>query len=135
MSNIRYPADCTVIDDNTIITTPLGFEADCAAGDVVGDPVIVSAPDTVSSFPTNIYPDLCVGIIKEKLTTTRCVVVIGGILKNITTGLTANKAVFVSDTGGLTTTPPTTGHLQIMGTALSSTDMVVNVSQEKVIQV
>jgi hypothetical protein len=75
-----------------------------------------------------------VGIIKEKLTTTSCIVVIAGILENITTGLTANKAVFVSLTGGLTTTKPATGHLQIMGTALSSTSMVVNVSSEKVIQ-
>lgn len=135
MSNIRYPAECTIIPESSAdIIVPVGFEATCTALDLVGDPVIVSAPGEVTSFASNIYPDLCVGIIKEKSDSTTCIVVIAGILKSITTGLVANKAVFVSPTGGLTTTKPAAGHLQIMGTALSSTDMVVNVSSEKVIQ-
>jgi hypothetical protein len=128
-ARIVAPVD-TLLD----IVTPSGFVATCTIADAVGDPVIVSAPDTVTSFATNVYADLCVGIIFEKPTDTTCVVVIGGIVRAITTGLVANKAVFVSTTGALTTTKPATGHLQIMGTALTTTDMVVNVAQNKVIQ-
>lgn len=135
MPTIILPARAVIPDDPTAeIITPSGFAAACAISDSVGDPVIVTSPGVVTSFALNVYPDLCVGIIYEKPTPTSCIVVIGGIVEGVTVGLTANKAVFVSTSGQLTTTKPATGHIQVMGTALTSTDMVVNVAPSKVIQ-
>jgi hypothetical protein len=104
--------------------------------DSVGDPVVVDAniDDKVESLSNNIYDDLVIGIIQEKLTDTRCIVVVMGLMNGIATGLTRRKAVFISTTGGLTTTPPATGHQQIIGQAVNSTDIVVNVNNQKVIK-
>ena len=123
-------------EDASNVLVPLGFLADCEASDAVGDPVVVDAAvdDKVESISSNVYDDLVVGIIHEKLSATRCVVVVMGLLPGISSGLTRRKAVFISPTGGLTTTPPATGHQQIIGQAVNSTDVVVNINNSKVVQ-
>jgi hypothetical protein len=134
MSTIIFPARPVPSANVVEIITPLGFEADCEVTDNVGDPVSIDASNKVIALGTNVYDDLVVGLIYQKLTPTTCVVVIGGVFKSVTTGLTPTKPIWVSTTGGLTTTKPSTGHLQILGQALSSTDMVVNINLSKVVQ-
>jgi hypothetical protein len=129
---IIFPAQRANEPTNDFITTPTGFESDCAISDSVGDPVVVVGANLVNRVTSNTYTDLVVGIIKEKLTPTRCIVIVAGILEGIASGLTASKAVFVSATGTLTTTPPA-GHQQILGTAISSTDIIVNAMPPKIL--
>lgn len=131
LPTIIYPARPG--DPNSLILVPLGFEADCNLTDAVGDPVKVESAGKVTGVSTNVYTNLMVGILKEKLTDTRCIVIIAGFLSGITSGLSQNKAVFISTSGGLTTTPPTTGHLQTIGTAISPTDLIVSAAPSKVI--
>ena len=129
-STIIYPAQRANEPTNAFITTPTGFESDCDVSDAVGDPVIVVSSNLVNSVTSNTYANLVVGIIKEKLTATRCIVIVAGIMKNIASGLTPSKAIFVSATGTLTTTPPS-GQQQILGTAISATDIIVNAMPQK----
>lgn len=141
MSNTRFNPFTGLPDyvqsSSTTILVPVGFEAECAASDNVGDPVVLDASvdDRVESLSSNVYDDLVVGIIQTKISTTRCIVIVMGLLVGITTGLTRRKAVFISTTGGLTTTPPPTGHQQIIGQAVNDTDIVININNQKVIQI
>lgn len=125
----------TIILDACQTTVPVGFEADCSVAELVGDPVIFSTSDddSVERLTSNIYDSrLVVGIITEKLTPTRCIVVTMGILNDITTGLSRGLPVWVSETGGLTTTKPASGHWQVLGNAINSTSMSVNIEMRKV---
>lgn len=134
--NIILPYEAFPLGGETSITVPIGFEADCSVAEQVGDPVVFSETidKKVERITSNIYNNLVVGIINEKPTPTTCIVIVSGILDNVTTGLSRGKAIFVSTTGGLTTTKPATGHLQIIGMALSATGLNVNIGTEKVIQ-
>ena len=117
------------------ITVPIGFEALCSASEVIGDPVVFSLTldKTVERITSNVYTQLVVGIINEKPTVTTCIVIVMGILDGIATGLSRGEAVWVSTSGGLTTTRPVTGHLQGLGIAISPTGIIVNIEQNKVI--
>ena len=117
------------------ITVPIGFEAFCSASELIGDPVVMSLTldKTVERITTNVYSQLVVGIINEKPTPTTCVVIVMGILDGIAAGLTRGDALWVSPTGGITTTRPVTGHLQGLGIAVAGTDIIVSIEQNKVI--
>lgn len=117
------------------ITVPIGFEALCSASEAIGDPVVFSLTldKTVERITSNVYTQLVVGIINEKPTVTTCIVIVMGILDGIATGLSKGEAVWVSTSGGLTTTRPVTGHLQGLGIAISPTGIIVNIEQNKVI--
>ena len=127
--------DYTSDGSNTILV-PMGFDTKCTAAEAAGDPVIFSptVDDTVIKLDDNSYGgDLVIGIIQQKLTITTCRVIMIGVLDNIATGLTRGKPVWVSETGGLTTTKPTSGDLQILGNAFSSTGILVNIESRKTV--
>lgn len=108
----------------------------CDASAAVGDLVVASqnVSDTVEVVSTNVYNDLIFGVIISKPTSTQAEVLISGRLDGFFTGLTFGKSVFVSETGGLTTTKPATGHVQIIGRAIKSDSIFLLPSNEKVIQ-
>ena len=125
----------TVILDACQTTVPVGFQADCTASESIGDPVVFSTTDdgAVESITSNVYDNrLVVGIINAKSSDTRCTVITMGILENISTGLTRGLPLWVSATGNLTTTKPPSGHWQVLGNAISSTSISVNIEMRKV---
>jgi hypothetical protein len=125
----------TVILDACQTTVPVGFQADCTANENIGDPVVFSVTDdgAVESLSSNVYDNrLVVGIINSKLSDTRCIVITMGILENISSGLTRGLPLWVSATGGLTTTKPSSGHWQVLGNAINSTSVSVNIEMRKV---
>lgn len=116
-------------------TVPVGFTSDCTVAEQVGDPVVFSTldDDSVERLTSNVYDSrLVVGIITEKPTPTTCIVITMGILTDITSGLSRGLPVWVSLTGGLTTTKPASGHWQVLGNAISATSISVNIEMRKV---
>jgi len=125
----------TVIIPACQTTVPVGFTSNCTALEQIGDPIVFSTTDddSVERLTSNNYDSrLVVGIINEKPTPTTCVVITMGILNDITSGLSRGLPVWVSSTGGLTTTKPPSGHWQILGNAISSTSISVNIEMRKV---
>jgi len=115
----------------------VSFEAECDVTTVIGDPVIFSSivDGKVDSLPNNSYGgSLVVGLVTSKPSPLVCEVATMGILTDIATGLTRGKPVWVSLTGGLTTTKPATGDLQVLGNAISPTSVAVNIEMRKVKQ-
>lgn len=101
---------------------------------VVGDIVRPSTTvtDTVVSLTDNVYPNLAVGIVISKPSATQAEVLISGRIAGFT-GLVFGKPVFIGTSGEITTTVPTTGHQQKMGSAITSTEIFLLPSTEKVI--
>ena len=126
----------TKIIDACIKSVPIvAFESECNIEASIGDPVVFSQSDdnTVESLTSNVYDNrLVVGIISAKAEPTQCTVVTMGILENITTGLTRGLPLWVALDGSLTTTKPSSGHLQVLGNSISSTSISVNLEMRKV---
>lgn len=127
---IFAPGPSLVVANNLVQAT-----FDCDASAAVGDLVIQSTTtdNKVDVISSNVYDGLVIGVVVEKLSDTRCNIRWSG-LTATATGLTRNKAVFVSLTGTPTTSVPTTGHLQSIGTAVSSTEYLLNLQAGKVIR-
>ncbi len=105
----------------------------------VGDLVVASAtlPETVEPVSNNLFDNTVFGVIIEKLGVGSAKVLISGKLSGSLyqlAGLQTGKTVFVSESGKMTTTPPATGHLQVMGVALKSDTMFLNISLSKVVR-
>lgn len=91
---------------------------DCLASASVGDLVmesetLVNRVD-VATDNTDIRPIFAVII--EKTSATECVILLLGQMSGFS-GLTKGRKVFLSTSGGITSTPPTTGYLQSLGVA------------------
>lgn len=109
------------------------FEADCLAGVVVGDFVRVAA--SLSGVPQVAKVDITVrgqypalGVIVEKSSSTKCLVVASGEI--ITSGLTPGATYWVGLDSRLSATPPvpTIGGIaacQVVGHALTPTQIVI----------
>lgn len=108
----------------------------CEASAAVGDLVIASSTteDKVEVVSSNIYDDLIFGVIISKPSSTTAEVLVSGRLDGFFTGLTFGKSLFVSEVGGITTSKPATGHIQIIGRAIKSDSIFLLPSNEKVIQ-
>ena len=118
------------------VTNPVGFTATCDAATNIGDPVKSSLiAGQVESLISNVFSDLCIGVVIEKPTPTTCIVGIIGVVCGIGAGLSIGKALFIGPSGQLTTTRPTTGHLQILGTAIGTENILLNVSTNKTVLV
>lgn len=114
-------------------------EFDCTPETVVGDLVVPSQvlTETVEPIQTNYYTDVVFGVVTEKITPTRVKVLVSGKLSGAMyqlSGLVFGKALYVSSLGKLTTTPPTTGHLQTLGIALKSDVVFLLPSITKIIR-
>jgi hypothetical protein len=135
MASFILPFQASETTTPSIILVPMGFEATCDVAVVAGDPVRFS--DTIDGeverLLNNTFNGLVVGIVSEKPTSTTCIVILIGLLSGIGSGFTKGQPVWVSPAGHTTTTRPTSGHLQILGNATSSTDIVVNLEQRKTV--
>jgi hypothetical protein len=109
-------------------------EFNCAAEVVVGDLVRPSETDadTVLRVTSNTYSGLVFGIVIEKISSVRCKVLVSGKITGLT-ALDLGKAIYVNDVGGITTTPPLTGHRQKLGISINATTAFLLPSMEKVI--
>lgn len=87
--------------------------ADCLVADAVGDMVRISADEVggvkqVTKLDiTNSSVQLPLGMVILKLSTTRCVVQVGGEILGIYTGLTPGKQLFINNVSRLTHVVPT----------------------------
>lgn len=105
----------------------------------VGDLVVPSAnqAESVEAISSNYYSNLVLGVITGFVDPTTVKVLVSGKLtgaSNQLAGLTFGQAIFVSSLGKITTTPPTSGHLQAMGTALKQDVVFLLISPNKVIR-
>jgi hypothetical protein len=125
-------------------TTPIGsatrsiLEANCLATDTVGDAVRITG-DTVSGkyqvtkVNIDVIPTMpAIGIIIRKTSTTACEVQVSGVVRDVYTGLTFHKRLFIDTTGKLIEGPParpTTGFraVQVMGVVLDATALLLDV--------
>lgn len=124
----------TVILDACQTTVPVGFEANCTAAEAPGDPVVFSktTAGTVERVYSNTYDNrLVVGVIVSKSSDTECIVVTMGILDGLGPGLQEGLPVWISATGGLTTTRPLSGDLQVIGNAVGTDAVSVNIEMRK----
>jgi hypothetical protein len=114
------------------------LEAFCFAADAVGHAVYLTGNkvgdkyqitrvdiDDITTMPS-------IGIILEKLSATTCIVQTGGIIRDIYTGLTPQKPLFVGANSMLTHVAPaypTAGRRaqQMMGQALATTELFLHV--------
>lgn len=110
-------------------TTTVTFTTD--VGTQPGDLLRVNAANTVTKITNNLSANIPHGIFGvglSKPSSTQIEVVFVGLVGGYT-GLTVGSAVFISTTGTPTHTPPTTGMLQQIGFAVSSTQILVNLMQ------
>jgi hypothetical protein len=115
-------------ESGTVSTSSITVLRDCDPSIVIGDLVeeSLTTPNKVEKCVNNTSIAPCIGIVESKPSSTTCVVKQYGIQAGFS-GLVQGKHVFLSLTGGLTNTPPTTGYLQIIGVATSPTEILVNV--------
>jgi hypothetical protein len=106
----------------------------CEATAVVGDVVHVSEFDnnTVITNVDNLHSRPTIGILIEKLSATECKVLTHGKWTQSYLGLEKGKKVFLSVSGSLTTTPPNTGYVQVVGLCYEEDKIFVNPSKERV---
>lgn len=124
----------TVAADQTV-SAALEILLDCDPFLEVGD-IVIAHPSTDNfAFPiySNVYDNLAIGICVDKPSTSTCKIRVGGVYSGYGS-LVRGKPVFVGVDGIPTTTKPETGHLQIIGVALTATTISINVSPTKVIQ-
>lgn len=111
----------------------------CPVSAQVGDLVVPSesVTDTVEPIYGNVYPNLVFGAITSKPTPSTAVVLVSGRLQGSQynlTGLVFGRAIYVGTDGRLTTTPPTTGHLQCIGLAIKQDSVFLNPSVTKIVR-
>jgi len=111
------------------------MQSACLATSDVNDFVYQSPTqdDFVLSSTSNTHDPSVFGLIESKPfpTATTCNVQLLGAREGYS-GLSRNKNVYLSVTGGATTVPPTTGDLQILGLALSPTRILFKPNLQKV---
>ena len=117
----------------------LPLQAYCYSTDAVGDAVYIMGDKVGARYQvTKVNIDVLttipsIGIITLKISATECVVQTGGIVHDVYTGLTPQAPLFIGTDSRLTEvrTPnkPTAGRraLQIIGQALSSTDLLLTI--------
>lgn len=138
MTNYRYNPFLGNLDKSSDQTGDLSAVSvtvtyDCDVGAAVEDIVVLSqtTDNKVESLTSNIYTGLAIGQIVEKPTTTTAKVQVIGILAVTGASFSKGNPVFIDATGNLTTTVPTTGSIQVMGTAISATDYMLLPMSEK----
>lgn len=107
----------------------------CAATVSVGDLVVPSelVSGNVESLSSNVYNNLCFGVVISKPTLTTAEVLVSGKLLGLS-GLPIGRPLFVGTNGFLTATKPATGHLQTMGISITSSTAFLMPSLTKVVQ-
>jgi len=126
-------------DSGTTPTIPIAEKIadifNCLATVAVGDLVVPSevTPGSVEALSSNVYNNLCFGIVIAKPTVTTAEVLVSGRVSGLS-GLPIGRPLFVGTTGDLTAIKPATGHLQTMGISITATTAFLMPSLTKVIQ-
>lgn len=121
-----------VIDKAKSIVETRNCLASANVGDlVVESDVIFDMVDTVTDN-TDLRPVFAMIISKPSSTT--CEILILGQVTGFS-GLNKGYKVFLSETGGLTSTPPTTGYMQSLGVAKESDTVDFNPNSQRVLRV
>jgi hypothetical protein len=107
----------------------------CAATVAVGDLVIPSevTAGTVEALSSNVYNNLCFGVVISKPSLTTAEVLVSGKITGLV-GMPIGRPLFVGTDGKLTAYKPGTGHLQTMGISITATTAFLMPSLTKVIQ-
>lgn len=108
-------------DTATRIVIPFSCDSSLAVGDLVFESS--SVDKKVEKAVDNFGVPQVFGICVEKPDTTTAKILILGIATGFT-GLTRGGRIFLSATGSLTTTKPSTGYLHNLGVAVSSTEVM-----------
>ncbi len=105
----------------------------CDISVAINDVVYISnVTDDLAVVPANNTGDLqVIGIVKDKPTTTTCMVLLSGIY-SYAHNFTKGHMLFLGATGTMVDTAPTTGYLQILGVVLDTTQLLINVSQQRI---
>lgn len=120
--------------DDSLFAKGRAYEADCLAGDAIGNFVYVTGPE-VSGLPQVSTVDVtdaskvpAVGVIVEKSTATRCVVQVIGETSIFTT--VPGDRYFISTSGTATNVPPTPSgsdlYQQLVGVGLESSRLLLS---------
>jgi len=117
------PANVLVLPRNCLITANVG---DFVYPDETIDYLVTVAVNNTAD------PSV-IGIIMSKVSPTVANVLLVGVVTGFT-GLARGKLVFLGTDGKATTTKPLTGDVQILGKAVSSTEILVNPEAQKVRQ-
>lgn len=114
-------------------TNPGKLTLNCDVSAAVLDWVVLSqvTPGSVEVVSDNTYDDLILGIICAKPTSITCEVLTQGRIDGLA-GLTPGKRAFISTSGVANTSRPLTGSVQVVGKAISATELLVEVSGVKV---
>lgn len=115
--------------ERVVITSP------CDPATVVGDVMFQSTvtDDTLLPCVNNTSVSQAIGVCTEKINATTCRVLILGRVSGFT-GFVTGGRIFLSPTGKLTTTRPTSGYLHNLGVALSSTEALFIPNNIRVLQ-
>jgi hypothetical protein len=119
----------TTVEKAEKIVAILDTDASTAIGDLVRPDTVVS--DKVVTVTSNIYPNIVIGYVISKPTSTTAEVLISGKVTGLS-GLTFGKVVFVGTSGEVTTTVPATDR-QKLGIAIGSDTIFLLPSTEKVV--
>jgi hypothetical protein len=102
----------------------------------LGDAVYVR-PDGRVAKASAIVPDqVCVGVVLSFDNPKQCVVLVSGLARELFTNLEVGASYYLApEAGKITTTPPSkTNHrIQLLGTAVSSTDLLLSVDHRRII--
>jgi len=97
-----------------------------ASAVAVGDAVYVSAADKVAKAANSSAAQECVGLVFEIVDTTNCRVLTQGRIISWSTGMTPGDRYYLDSTAGaLTTSKPSAAVQQVVGIALSATDLYI----------
>lgn len=106
---------------------------DCDSSVSVGDIVFISTTDNkVEANINNRELKKSIGIVIEKITTETAKVLTHGECSISFSGLVRGKKVYISTSGSLTTTIPTTGYLHCIGECIANNYVYVNISNERI---
>lgn len=105
----------------------------CIVSDAVGDLVAYhpTVDNGIIKLTTNTSVRRCIGVILSKVSDTEARVLLMGKVDSLS-GLSPGARVYLSPTGNITSTLPTSGYLQTLGEAISTTEINFVPSTERV---
>lgn len=135
MSGILYrlvPNPSAEVAAASSLVLEFDCEATAAVNDIVHQDSINDTKVIVNTNNTEVKPSI--GVIIEKVTSTRCKVLILGIQAGYT-GLSIGSKIFLDTNGTPTSTKPSTGYVQTLGIAVSATQIYFTPNATRVLQV
>lgn len=118
-----------------IASTRVVLEFDCAASASINDVVFQNNTTEglveVNTNNTEVNPSI--GVIISKTTTSRCKVLVLGVLAGYA-GLNIGQKIWLSADGTVTSIKPTSGYLQTLGVAVASDSILYTPNAARVLQ-